>query len=127
MASLKVTLDDLKSPTTNDEFFYASYVSTTYDHKFMVMTFSTVTTCDHCQKALHGLYHQGLICSGKSCKKVHLILNYCSMFINQNFDSIVCGMICHRHCVVVGLPPCAHTALTASRIQYLNSKGMRSL
>lgn len=35
------------------------------DHQFVLMTFSTLTNCDSCDKVLRGLFHQGLICQSK--------------------------------------------------------------
>ncbi|OXA60815.1 phosphatidylinositol 3-kinase regulatory subunit alpha isoform X2 [Folsomia candida] len=103
VASLQAAVAELKRPSASDDYYdHLSYGSTTHDHSFIQMTFSTITNCDQCKKVLNGLYHQGLICRG-------------------------CGMISHKHCVVLGLPQCTHTAQTGSRLHYMHSKATGTL
>lgn len=50
-------------------------------HCLLARSFSTLERCDKCNKYLRGLTHQGFLCQD-------------------------CGLICHRTCAALGLPPC---------------------
>lgn len=50
-------------------------------HCLLARSFSTLERCDKCNTYLRGLTHQGFLCQD-------------------------CGLICHRTCAALGLPPC---------------------
>jgi len=54
------TQDNLTEEQKDVVKYAGSY--TANDHQFVLMTFSTLTNCDSCDKVLRGLFHQGLIC-----------------------------------------------------------------
>lgn len=64
-------------------------------HNFEMYTFEKATSCDHCDKLMHGLFYQGYKCKD-------------------------CSLALHKKCLVGPIRHCRH--LSTPRIQTLNSR-----